>query len=121
MKFKKHPRRSWVLTILVAALAMVAAGAGLFWQADGSHTISQPCTGRRWRCTGRGCTATIRISRHPSCAGRDAVTLFVAVPLLLLTLLFWRRGSLRGKLVLAGILSYFLVQRRFIGIRRRLQ
>ena len=40
---------------------------------------------------------------------QDYVTLFLAVPLLLVTLIFAIKGSLRSRFLLAGILNYFLV------------
>ncbi len=42
--------------------------------------------------------------------GWDAVTLFLVVPALLVTLPFVRRGSLRAALFAAGILAYFVYQ-----------
>jgi hypothetical protein len=42
--------------------------------------------------------------------GWDAVTLFLVVPALLLTLPYLRRGSLRARLVATGILAYFVYQ-----------
>ena len=38
----------------------------------------------------------------------DAVTLSLAIPLLILALVLYRRGSLRGGILLAGVLAYFL-------------
>lgn len=40
---------------------------------------------------------------------QDVVTLALGVPLLILSLLFSLRGSIRWRLVLAGVLGYFLV------------
>jgi hypothetical protein len=40
--------------------------------------------------------------------GTDFVTLFIAIPLLLVTLVRYRRGTLRGTLLLLGALSWFL-------------
>ena len=40
---------------------------------------------------------------------QDAVTLFIACPLLLVSLLFARKGSLRARYLLSGTLAYFLV------------
>lgn len=38
----------------------------------------------------------------------DAVTLVLALPLLIISLLLYRRGQLRGGLLLTGVLAYFL-------------
>ena len=40
---------------------------------------------------------------------QDYITLFLAIPLLLISLLFHRRGSLVGRIVMAGLLLYFTV------------
>src|SRR5688500_15318975 len=40
--------------------------------------------------------------------GADAATLAVAVPLLVVAIHLYRRGSLRGGLLLTGTLAYFL-------------
>jgi len=41
--------------------------------------------------------------------GQDYVTLFIGIPLLLISLYFAVKGSVKGRLVLAGTLGYFLV------------
>ncbi|MBE9171522.1 hypothetical protein IQ238_29940 [Pleurocapsales cyanobacterium LEGE 06147] len=40
--------------------------------------------------------------------GTDAVTLFLGIPLLIFCIWLYRRGSLRGALLLIGTLVYFL-------------
>ncbi len=40
--------------------------------------------------------------------GTDAITLFLCIPLLLAATLLYRRGSVRSRFLLAGMLSYFL-------------
>lgn len=47
-------------------------------------------------------------SLRPQICGQDWVTLVVGVPLLVVSLLFSVRGSLRGRLVWLGALAYFL-------------
>ena len=44
--------------------------------------------------------------------GTDAITLFVGLPLLLVSYLSYRRGSLRGSIFMIGMLMYFL----YIGV-----
>jgi hypothetical protein len=45
----------------------------------------------------------------------DAVTLFLAIPLLVISFVMYRRGSLKGGLLLAGTLSYFLYNYTSMG------
>ena len=40
--------------------------------------------------------------------GVDAVTLFVGIPMLIVSAVLYRRGSFKGALLLAGTLAYFL-------------
>src|SRR5687767_1464678 len=45
----------------------------------------------------------------PQGIAQDYVTLFVGIPMLVVSLLLYRNGSLRGKIILTGTLGYFLV------------
>jgi hypothetical protein len=96
------------LCVLIAVLALVAAGAGLFWQDDGSSFAFTSLRGKTVQMYGRG---LYRYDSLFSCAGykgQDAVTLVLGIPLLLLFTVLYRRGSRRGGLLLTGILAYFL-------------
>lgn len=57
---------------------------------------------------GTGLYALDTFFKTPILRGTDALTLFVCVPLLVIALVIYRRGTLRGKLFLTGILSFFL-------------
>lgn len=96
------------LTMLIGLLSLVAAGAGLFWQSAGA---AFPFT------TLRGETVTIfgqDLYRYDTTffaggfRGQDAVVLLFGLPLLALSTWAYRRGSLRGALILLGTLGYFL-------------
>ena len=45
----------------------------------------------------------------PQGIAQDVVTLIIGIPLLFFSLLYTRRGSLKGRFILAGTLGYFLV------------
>ena len=70
-----------VLSIIIAVLAVIAAGGGFFFP---------------------------HIYRDAAVYGNDLVTLVVAVPLLGLALILARRGSLRARLVWLGLVHYTL-------------
>jgi len=98
-----------VLVIVVAIIAIIAASSGIF-----SHGGNGP----HEYLSIRGKTVTIYgdgLYRHMSAdvaiqgIAQDYVTLFLAVPLLLISLIFAMKGSLRARFLLAGILNYFLV------------
>lgn len=44
----------------------------------------------------------------PMARGQDDVTLFICIPLLLISLYITNKGALKGKLLLSGVLAYFL-------------
>jgi hypothetical protein len=89
-------------------LAIVAASIGLFWQYGGSSFAFTTLHGNTVQIYGQGLyrydTTLIAIGLK---AG-DAVTLMLGIPALLFSLWHYRRGSVRGGLLLSGTLAYFL-------------
>jgi hypothetical protein len=96
------------LVVVLAAVAAVAAAVGLFASGGpGPHEV----------VTSRGQLVDVYgtgLYRHDSWLigvgnrGTDAVTLFVEVPSLLVALAAYRRRSLRGTVVLVGVLGWLL-------------
>ncbi len=96
------------LSILVALLALVQAGAGLFWQDGGSPFTFTNLRGKAIQMSGQGIYRDNPAFNVPILRGTDAVTLFLFIPLLVVAILLYRRGSLRGRLLLTGLLAIFL-------------
>ena len=96
------------LVELIAVLALVAAGTGLFYQDEGNSFSFTSVRGVTVQVYGQG------LYRYDTPIGAvgarvgDAVTLVLGIPLLILSTLSYKRGSLRGGLLLAGILAHFL-------------
>lgn len=94
----------------IGLMAAVAAGAGVFLRGDlatESFTtvrgdLVDVLTAGVYRFNGKAIAA--------EGVGWDAVTLFLVVPALLLSLPFLRRGSLRARLFVLGVLAYFTYQ-----------
>ena len=97
-------RLSW----LVAALALIAAGAGVFWRHAGEPFAFSTLHGQTVQMAGQGLYRYDTFFKAPINRGTDAVTLLVGVPLLAFAIPRYRRGSLRGAVLLAGVLAYFL-------------
>lgn len=104
---KKQPALSWLIP-LTGILALIVAGVGLFWQNGGGPFPFITLHGETVQMSGQGIYAYDTYFKAPIFRGTDAVTLFVGIPLLLAAALLYRRGSLRGGILLAGVLSYFL-------------
>ncbi len=81
---------------------------GLFWQNGGSPSDFTTLHGQTVQMYGQGIYAFDTSFKAPILRGTDALTFFICVPLLVVALLLYRRGSLRGGLFLVGVLSYFL-------------
>ena len=103
------PSRSvtW-LASLIAARALVAASVGLFYPNGGSSFPLPTLHGLTAQIYGQGLYANDTSLVAVGFRAGDAVTLVLGVPLLVLSLLLYRRGSLKGGLLLLGVLAYFL-------------
>ncbi len=76
-----------IVSALIAMLAIVAAGSGLFWNGLYKNDTKSGAAQEQ---------------------GNDLVTLTLCVPLLLASAYFAAKGSLRGRLIWTGMLFYFL-------------
>jgi hypothetical protein len=93
---------------LITALALVAAGIGLFYQDGGNAFSFTTLHGQSVQIYGQGLYRyDIPLTAVGYRAG-DAVTLILALPLLVISILLYRRDQLRGGLLLTGVLAYFL-------------
>jgi hypothetical protein len=97
-----------VLTVFILVLAAFAATSGLFWPADGEPYRITAATGELVTVTGSGLYRFDPLFGSVQAQAQDAVTLLLGVPLLAAALLWANRGSLRGRLLLTGVLGYFL-------------
>lgn len=102
------PSRAVVrLALLIALLALVAAGAGLLGQ-EGAPTSFTTLRGETVTLYGRGLYRLDSLMAGAGYLGQDAVVLFLGLPLLLYATYLYRRRSLRGSLLLTGTLGVFL-------------
>jgi hypothetical protein len=93
---------------LIAVLALVAAGIGLFYQDGGSSYAFTTVHGQSVQIYGQGLYRyDVPLTAVGYRAG-DAVTLVLALPLLIISILLYRHAQLRGGLLLTGVLAYFL-------------
>ncbi len=104
----KSSRALVVLSVVVAVLALVAASAGLFWQGGSGPLPFTTLHGHTIELYGRGLYRYDWAFRASILRGGDAIMLVVGVPLLAVSILLYRRGSLRGGFLLTGTLACFL-------------
>ena len=96
------------LAILIIPLAILAAGAGVFWQGSGAPFPFETLRGESVMIQGHGLYFYDTLNSASQEIGQDVVTLILGIPLLLTGILLSRKGSLRGRLLLTGALGYFL-------------
>ena len=104
-------KRIFALNILIPIViltAMISAGAGLFWQGGNGPFAFTSLHGKSVQMYGQGIYQFDTHFRAPIFRGTDAVTLFVAVPLLIFAFFLYRKYSLRGTFFLVGVLAYLL-------------
>jgi len=96
------------LILLIGLLALFAAGMGLFYQTPGEPYPFTSHRGETVMINGRGLYYYDTVSSAAQQQGNDVITLFVALPLLVVSTWMALRGSLRGRLLLTGAIGFFL-------------
>ncbi|HLO33605.1 MAG TPA: hypothetical protein VK249_30935 [Anaerolineales bacterium] len=112
---KNQSALNWLVP-LVAMLALVAAGAGLFWQSGGSSYTFNTLYGETVEIYGQGLYAHDTIFSAGASQGGDLVALFMALPLLVISFSLYRRGSLRAGFLVASVLAYYLYYSASLGL-----
>lgn len=96
------------LSWLIVALALLAAIVGLFYPTEGKTFFFTPLRGDPVLIYGRGLYRYDTPIAALSFKGADIITLVLAIPLLILGTVYYKRGRLKGGFLLAGVLAYFL-------------
>lgn len=104
----KYRKSVVVLTVFIAVLSLLAGGTGIL-SAGGSGTHAfVSLHGETVQLFGKGIYANDSVASAAQTIAQDWVTVFLGIPLLTLSCLFSKSGSLRARLLLAGTLAYFL-------------
>lgn len=96
------------LTLIMLGLSAVSALAGL-WTSTGSLNIKfMAITGETVSIYGQGLYAHDSVSIVAQGLASDLITLLLAIPATLIALFYSHRNSFKARLILTGILGYFL-------------
>lgn len=98
---------NWLVP-LIAILALVLAGVGVFYQNGGTPFEFVTVHGKTIEMYGNGIYHNDSLFAGALFRGTDVITLFVCIPLLLVSFFLYRRGSLRGSILFVSMLVYFL-------------
>lgn len=105
----KHRKTITLLAMLIMIASVVAAVGGIFSGSGTGSFMYESIRGEQVEIYGKGIYRHMPAEVAPQGIAQDYVTLFVGVPLLLISLIWFRSGSLRGRFFIAGILMYFFV------------
>jgi len=111
---KNQSALNWLVP-LIAVLALVTAGAGLFSQNGSSPYAFTTLFGETVQIYGQGVYDHDTVFNTGASQGADAVAL-LALPLLFISFMFYRRGSLRGGFLLVSVLAYYLYYGASLGL-----
>jgi hypothetical protein len=111
---KQQPALTWLVP-LIAVLALLAAGFGLFTPNDGNPISFTTARGETVELWGQGLYKYDTPIGATGFTSADVITLILAIPTLVISSFMYRRGSLRGGLLLTGVLSYFLYNYTSMG------
>lgn len=99
-----------VLCVVVVAMVATASGLGVFLRGGGETSAVVTPRGETYEMVTQGIYRYNSQRMVAEGIGWDLVTLFLAVPVLLAALPGLARGTLRGRLLAAGMLAYFFYQ-----------
>jgi hypothetical protein len=120
MPFKKPIT---LLVLLTVILSLIATTYGIFSSGGPGPYNFISIHGQTITIYGRGVYGMNSVSAALQAIPQDIITLVLGIPFLLLSLLLARRGSIKGRLLLGGVLGYFLityVMYTFIAMYNRL-
>ncbi len=116
MQIIKYQPAMTILIPLILVLTLAAGGSGLL-DRNGSGPFSFTTVhGETVQMSGQGVYFHDTLFTASLSWGTDLATLFVGLPVLLVSAWLYRRGSLRGGLLLTGTLAYFLYYGASLGL-----
>ncbi|MBP1468648.1 hypothetical protein EYB53_023240 [Candidatus Chloroploca sp. M-50] len=102
-----NPALKWLIP-LIAVLALITAGVGLFSQGGPGPFVFETLRGQQVEMFGRGLYANDSLFSGAAFRGTDVVTLLIALPLLFACYFLSLRGSQNAPIAQIGVLFYFL-------------
>lgn len=96
------------LVMVIAVFSFIATTSGIFTKQGHGQSEFKSVFGQTVSLYGTGLYKNDSVSMASQAIAQDYVTLFVGIPLLLLSLYLSEKGLIKGRLLLTGTLGYFL-------------
>ena len=104
-----------LLTTIIIAFALLAAGLGLLTPNEGEQFEFRTVRNEIVNIWGQGLYRYDTPIGATGFMAADVITLFLAIPIVGISIFLYRRGSLKGGLILTGALMYFLYNYTSMG------
>ncbi len=98
-----------IIVILIALISAIAASFGIFSDFGTGVFEYKSIRGIAIEIYGKGIYQHMSVDVAPQGIAQDYITLFIAIPLLIISLIGYRKKSIKAHFILTGILGYFLV------------
>jgi hypothetical protein len=105
----KNKKPITILVLLIVAASFVSTFTGILSSEGPGKYEYESIRGEKIIIYGKGLYQHMSADVAIQGIAQDYITLFIGVPLLLISLFFARKNSLRGLFLLAGTIGYFLV------------
>jgi hypothetical protein len=105
-----------ILVFVILVFATAATTTGIWSDNGGGQYEHKTIRNKTVTIYGKGLYRDMSAEVAPQGIAQDYITLFIAIPLLIVSLVLARRGSVRGQYLLAGTLGYFLVTYLFYTV-----
>lgn len=104
----KNRKSITVLVLLIAALSLAAGIVGIFSSGGPGRNIFLSVHQEKVTLYGVGIYQNDSVAAAAQAIAQDVVTVFLGVPLLIVSLYLSRKGGIRSRLLLTGTIGYFL-------------
>ena len=105
----KYKSTITILVVLIVIVSIIATTSGIFSNSGRGSYAYESIRGKAVTIYGKGLYRHMSAEVAPQGIAQDYVSLFIGVPLLLISLLMARNGSLKARFLLTGVLGYFMV------------
>ena len=116
MKSKFYKKPLMILVLLISIFAIAATTIGIFSNDGTGQYEYTSIRGKTVMIYGKGLYRDMSAEVALQGIAQDYITLFIAIPLLILSFLKAWKGSLKGKYLFTGTLGYFLVTYLFYTV-----
>lgn len=112
----KHTRWITFLVAIITLLSIITTYTGIFSnEGTGTYTYTS-IRGKSVAIYGKGIYKDMSAEVAPQGIAQDYVTLFVAIPALLISYVYARKNSLKAQLILIGVIKYFFITYLFYTV-----